>query len=105
MLRQTQDVSRLTTSFTAHPSAKRKLVLRPIGKTLDLSPFASSPTLPFTPSTDQDSIGTPSMGVNLNRELESVVPCIILEPEEEEEEMTPNLRVGFKERQHKCLFE
>lgn len=34
-----------------------------------------------------------------------MVPCIILEPKEEEEEkeMTLNLRVGFKERQRKCL--
>lgn len=105
-MRQTPDVSRPTTSSAAHPSAKRKLVLRPIGKTLDLSPFASSSTLPFTPSTDQDSTGTPSIGVNPNQELEPMVPCIILKPEEEEEEeMTPNLRVGFKERQRKCLFE
>lgn len=35
-----------------------------------------------------------------------MVPCIILElEEEEEEEMTPNLRAGFKERQCKRLFE
>lgn len=57
------------------------------------------------PSIDQDSTGTPSIRVNPNWELEPVVPCIILEPEEEEEEMTPNLRAGFKERQLKCLFE
>ena len=32
-----------------------------------------------------------------------MVPCIILELEEEKEEMAPNLRVGFKERQCKRL--
>ena len=34
-----------------------------------------------------------------------MVPCIILELEEEEEEMTPNLRVGLKKRQRKRLSE
>ena len=34
-----------------------------------------------------------------------MVPCIILKPEEEEEEMALNLRTGFKERHHKRLSE
>lgn len=36
-----------------------------------------------------------------------MVPCIILKPEEEEEDegMTPNPRTSFKERQRKHLFE
>ena len=36
--------------------------------------------------------------------VESVIPHIICE-EEGDEDMVANLRVGFKERQHKCLFE
>lgn len=48
----------------------------------------------------------PSIGANLNRELEPMAPWIILEPEEEEkEEIAPNMRVGFKKRQPKLLSE
>ncbi|RVW93241.1 hypothetical protein CK203_022429 [Vitis vinifera] len=35
--------------------------------------------------------------------VESVVPCVIHELEEDEEDMVANLRAGFKERQRKCL--
>lgn len=46
------------------------------------------------------------MGVSPNWELELVVPCIILESKEEgETQMATNLRVDFKERQRKRLFE
>lgn len=71
-----------------------------------MSPFASSFTLSSVVGTDQDSIDSPSIGANLNQDLEPMAPCIILEPEEEEKkEITPNSRVGFKERQPKCLSE
>ena len=81
---------------------------------MDLSP---SPSVDV--GTNQDSIGSPSVGDSLNQELEPVVPCITLEleggggegggreeeEEEEEEQMAPNLRVYFKERQRKRHFE
>ena len=40
------------------------------------------------------------MGDNLDQKPEPAVPFINIEPEEEEDakEMTPNIRVGFKER-------
>lgn len=106
MLRQTPGVSRTTTSFTVHLLAKRKPILRPTSKVLNLSPSTSSPKLSSTTDTDQDSTGLPSIRANINQELELVVPCIILEPkEEEEEEMAPNLTASFKERQRKHLSE
>lgn len=70
---------------------------------MDLSP---SPSVDV--GTNQDSIGSPSVGDSLNQELELVVPCITLKPEgeggreeEEEQQMALNLRVDFKERQRK----
>ena len=47
------------------------------------------------------------MGDNLDQKPEPAVPFINIEPEEEEDakEMTPNQRVGFKERQRKRLSE
>lgn len=43
----------------------------------------------------------------MDQGLKPVVPCISLEPKEEKEEtqMTPKLRVGFKEKQRKHLSE
>ena len=102
-LRQASGVSRPTTSSTAFPSTKRKSVPQLVEKELDLSPFACTPSFSFTAGTAQDSTGSPSVGAN--QELEPVVSCIILEPEEGEEDMTQNLRASFKERQCKCLFE
>lgn len=93
------------TSSTSRSPPKRKSVIRPTGKALDLSPLTSSPTFSFAADIDQDSTSSLSIGANLDRELELVVSCIILEPKEEEEAMTSNLRAGFKERQRKCLFE
>ena len=88
------------------PPTKRKSVIRLTGKVLNLSPSASSFTLSSMAGTDQDSIALPSIGANLNRELEPMAPWIILEPEEEEkEEIAPNMRVGFKKRQPKLLSE
>lgn len=107
-LRQAPSVSRSATSSTARLSTKRKSVIRPIGKVLDLSPSPSSPSLSSEVNIDQDSTGSPSIGANLDHELEPAIPFIVLEleeEEEEEEEMTLNLRVGFKERQCKRLFE
>ena len=84
-LRQASGVSRPTTSSTTFPSTKRKSVPRLVGKELDLSPFACTPSFSFTAGTAQDSTCSPSVGAN--QELEPVVSCIILEPEEGEEDM------------------
>ncbi|KAJ9687239.1 hypothetical protein PVL29_015916 [Vitis rotundifolia] len=82
-----------------------KSVIWPTGKASDLSPSAYFPTFSFTAGTDQDSIDSPSIKDNPDRELEPVVPYIILKPKEEEEEeaIASNLRAGFKERQRKHL--
>ena len=61
----------------------------------------SSLTFSFKTGTNQGSTGSPSIGARPNQEFDLVVPCIILEPKKKK--MTPNLRVGFKERQHKHL--
>lgn len=71
---------------------------------MDLSP-SPFPSLSSEVSIVQDSTGSLSVRDSPNRELESVVPCIILEPEEEEKEMAPNLRTGFNERHRKRLSE
>ncbi|RVW63922.1 hypothetical protein CK203_056782 [Vitis vinifera] len=71
-------------------------------------PHPSSFYVLSTSGTNQDSIGSPSVGDSLNQELELVVPCITLKPEgeggreeEEQQQMALNLRVDFKERQRK----
>lgn len=43
------------------------------------------------------------LGAEPDTWVESVVPCVIHELEEDEEDMVANLRAGFKERQRKCL--
>lgn len=60
-LRQTLGVSRLASSSTSYPPTKRKPVLRPTEKVLDLSPFASSSSLFSEVDTDQGSTGSPSL--------------------------------------------
>lgn len=73
---------------------------------MDFSPSASSPTSSSEVGTNQVSTNSPSIEARLNQEVELVVSCIILEPEEEEEEgMALNLMDSFKERQHKGLSE
>ena len=71
---------------------------------MDLSLSPSSLSLSSKVDTNQDSIGSPSMRDSPNWELDPIVPCIILNLEKEEKEMAPNLRVNFKEKQHKRLF-
>ncbi|KAL6330385.1 hypothetical protein AAG906_040314 [Vitis piasezkii] len=100
----------LATSSTACPLPKKKSVLRPAKKTLDLSPPSSSHSFPSSSievGVDQGSSGSPSIGVSSDQEIEPTVPFIDLELEEEEEteDMAPNMRVGFKERQHKRISE
>lgn len=99
-LRQAPGVGRPATTSTVHPISKKKLIHRLAEQTLYLSPSSSSPLLSTNTGINQDSIGLPSVEVNPNRELELMVPCIILEPKgnEEEAQMTPNLRASFKER-------
>ena len=102
-LRQAPGGSYPATSSTVCPLPKKKSVSRPTEKTLDLS---SSPSFPSSPSTsaevvaDQGSSGSPFVRDSLDQELRPTVPFIDLESKEEEEEqedMTQNLRVGFKE--------
>ncbi|RVW23366.1 hypothetical protein CK203_100795 [Vitis vinifera] len=78
ILRQAPGMSRLAFSSIAHPFSKKK----------------------------SDSTDLPSLEGHLDQELEPVVPCISLEPkEEEDEQMDSNLRTDFKERQRKHLSE
>lgn len=73
---------------------------------MNLSLFASTFAFSFKVGTKQDSTNSPFIGVKPDYGIEPVAPCIILEPEEEEEEvMTSNLRSSFKERQYKHLSE
>ena len=65
-LRQAPGVSRLATSSTAHPPTKKKSVLQPIEKALDLSLSPSSPLLSTEVDANQDSTGSPSVGANPN---------------------------------------
>lgn len=100
-MRQTLGGSRLATSFTAFSQTKGKSISRSVGKALDFSSSASSPTSFSQAGTNQGSTGSPYIEAYLNQEVELVVSCIILELEkekEEEEEMTSNPRIGFKER-------
>lgn len=105
MVRQVQGRSRPASSSTAHPPSKKKSVTRPVEKALDLSPSSPSHSPPSEEvSPDQDSIGLPSVEGRSNQELEPMISCINLEPEEKEAQMALNLRVGLKERQRKHLF-
>ena len=105
-LRQSLGGSRPTSSSTTHPPSKKKFVTRPAKKALNLSLSSSSHSLTSEESgPSQDSIGLPSMKGRWNQEPEPMVPYINLEPEEEEAQMAPNLRVSFKERQRKRLSE
>ena len=56
----------------------------------------------FEVGTNQGLTDSPTIGAHLNQEVDLVVSCIVLEPEKEEE-IEPNMRVSFKERQQKCL--
>lgn len=110
ILRQAPGGSHSATNSTTRPSPKKKSVPWPVKKALDLSPPSSSPSSPSTSikvGADQGSSSSPSMGDNSDQEPKPIVTFIDLEPEEEEEaeDMALNLRVGFKERQCKCLFE
>lgn len=109
-MRQAPSGSHPTTSSIAHLSPKKKSAPRPTEKALDLSPPPSSPSSPLTSievGADQDSFHSPSVGDSSDQEPGLTIPFIDLEPEEEKkaEDMTPNLRVGFKERQCKRLSE
>lgn len=95
------------TNSTTHPLAKGKSALQPTGKALALYSSHSFLSLSLEADIDQGSTGSPSIGVNPDQELEPTVPFIVLklEEEKEEEKMALNLRIGFKERQCKRLFE
>ena len=104
-LRQAPGGSRSTFSSTTHPPSKKKSVTRHAEKALDLLPSSlshSSPSEEVGPP--HDSTGLPSLEGHSDQEPKPMVPCINLEPKEEEEaQMAPNLRVGFKKRQRKRL--
>lgn len=82
-MRQTLGGSRPTTNSTAFSQTKGKSVSRSVGKALDFSPSASSPTSFSEASTNQGSTGSPYIEAHLNQEVDLVVSCIILELEEE----------------------
>lgn len=92
-----------TSSSIVRPLAKKKKrpIVQPVQRTRTPS-FAS----PSSPSTSSFSSSSSSSVANteLKTGVELVVPPIACE-EKEEEDMATNLRVGFKERQHKCLSE
>ena len=98
-LRQVVVVGRLFSSFTAHHlTPKRKEpTTRPVqrAKTPPPTPPSSSSSPSFSSSSDEPKV-----------EVDQVVPSIVCEEKEEEDEnMTSNLRVRFHERQRKRLSE
>lgn len=104
-LRQAPGGSHSTSSSTTHPPSKKKSVTRLAKKALDLLPSSSSHSSPSEEvGPNHDSTGLPSLEGHSDQEPKPMVPCINLEPKEEEEaQMAPNLRVGFKKRQRKRL--
>lgn len=101
-LRQASGGSRPATNSIALPQTKGKSASRSVGETLDLFPSASFLTSSSEAGTNQGSTTSPSIGARLNQEVDLVVSCIILKPEED---MSPNLRVSFKDRQYMCISE
>ena len=108
-LRQASGGNHPTTSFTIRLSAKKKKSFSQPTKKAPApnpaSPYASTSASSFVIDTEQDSTAdSPSAGIEPETEVEPMVPCIICEAKKEED-MAANLRVDFKERQHKCLSE
>lgn len=98
MLRQASDGNRPTTSSIIYPPTKKVSALPPTS----LCALALS-TSSSTASTEHDStVDTPFVGIEMETEVEPMMPCIICEADKEED-MAVNLRVGFKERQRKRL--
>lgn len=98
-----------TTSFTVCLSAKKKKpVAQPTKKVLTLalsSSLALASVCSSAASIEQDSATDLSFtGTKQEMEVEPMVPRIICKAKKEEE-MTTDVRVGFKERQRKRLFE
>lgn len=108
MLRQASDENRPTTSSIIYPpTKKKKSVTQPTKKVSTLPPASlcasALSTSSSTASTEHDSIvDMPSVGIESEMEVEPMMPYIICEANEEED-MTVNLRAGFKERQRKRL--
>lgn len=109
-LRQAPSVSCPATSSTGYlPTKKKKPVAQPTQKTPVLSsPSPSSlasslASTSFAASTELDSpTDSSSIGTEQEIRVKPVVSHIICE-EKGDKDMTTNLRVGFKERQRKCL--
>lgn len=108
MLRQAPGGSRPVTSSCTHPLTKKneksigqaiRMVLAPSPVSLSASTFIFSSAAGI----EQDStIDSPFVEAEPEMEVKPIMPCIICESKRKED-MTVNLRVGFKERQHKCL--
>lgn len=85
-LRQAPGGSRSTSSSTTHPHSKNKSVTRLAEKALDLSLSSSSHSSPSEEvGPNHDSTRLPSLKGHSDQELKPMVPCINLEPKEEEE--------------------
>ena len=109
MLRQTPGVSHSATNSFVCPPAKKKSYRSTYSE-------SSGPTIfiffsftffrNFIFFRDQldSSMDSSSTETEQETRVELMIPHIICE-EEGDEDMVANLRVGFKERQHKCLFE
>lgn len=91
-LRQAPSVGCSATSSTVHPSTKKRPILWPTERALDLSLSSSSPSLSSEVGTNQDSIGSLLVRDSPNRELEPIVSCIILEPKKKKRWSEPKGR-------------
>ena len=107
MLRQVPSENRLSTTSTVHLPTKKKFTAKAANKALAPAPVSSSASTfasSLATSTEQDlEADLHFLGAELDTWVEPVVPRVIHELEEDEENMVANLRAGFKERQRKCL--
>ncbi|RVW87611.1 hypothetical protein CK203_041142 [Vitis vinifera] len=97
----TPSTNRSTSNSIVRPLAKKKKrpIVQPVQRTRTPS-FAS----PSSPSTSSFSSFSSSSVANTEPKTGVEMPPIACK-EKEEEDMATNLRVGFKERQYKCLSE
>ena len=102
MLKQAPSENRLASNSNVRLLAKKKIfAIQPTKKAPTLSPTFPSTSASFVASfssvanTKQDlSTASFSIGIELETEVEPVVPRIVCK-EEEKEDMAANLRVGF----------
>ena len=97
-LRQAPAIGRLSSSSVVRPPTQRnkKYVTRPVQ--MARTPSLASPSSSSS-SSSSSSLSSSSSSNKPEARVGQLVPLIICE----EEEMTSNLRVGFRERKRKCL--